>query len=39
MDLQLGGLIMWVLGGFFYFGTLMAVVARIFRMSEVEAAA
>jgi len=33
-DLQLGGLIMWVIGGLFYFGALMAVTARLFQVSE-----
>ena len=36
-DLQLGGLIMWVIGGFFYFGALMTVTARLFQRSEAEA--
>jgi cytochrome c oxidase assembly factor CtaG len=38
-DLQLGGLIMWVLGGLFYFGALMAVTARLFQISEADASA
>jgi cytochrome c oxidase assembly factor CtaG len=36
-DLQLGGLIMWVLGGLFYFAAFMIVAARLFQISEADA--
>ena len=38
-DLQLGGLIMWVLGGLFYFGAFVTVTARLFQVSEADASA